>query len=63
MKIITKIINLIHNSFATLPFQGLLENPEDPDFILHTEVHWLSKGRVLARFGNLIEEIKKSPNA
>lgn len=45
-------------------FKALLENTEDKehDLILHTEVRWLSKGKVLTRFVNLIEEIKTFKN-
>ncbi|XP_023232148.1 zinc finger BED domain-containing protein 5-like [Centruroides sculpturatus] len=64
MKIITKIVNLIRAApLQHRLFKALLENPEDPDLILHTEVRWLSKGKVLARFVNLIEEIKNYLNA
>ncbi|XP_059152811.1 general transcription factor II-I repeat domain-containing protein 2B-like [Physella acuta] len=61
MKIVTKIIN----SIRAVPlqhrlFKALLEGTEDKEnyLILHTEVRWLSKGKVLTRFVSLIEEIK-----
>lgn len=42
-------------------FKALLEDVDDKqsDLILHTEVRWLSKGKVLAPFLSLIEEIKE----
>lgn len=61
MKIVTKIINSIRAApLQHRLFKALLENTEDKehDLILHTEVRWLSKGKVLTRFVNLIEEIK-----
>jgi hypothetical protein len=64
-----KIINSIRAaSLQHRLFKALLEEFEGKhsDIILHTEVRWLSKGKVLARFLSLIEEIKdflKSKNA
>lgn len=61
MKIVTKIINSIRAApLQHRLFKALLEDTEDKehDLILHTEVRWLSKGKVLTRFVNLIEEIK-----
>lgn len=56
MKIVTKIVNFIRAApFQRRLFKALLENPEDPedpDLILHTEVRWFSKGKVLIRFEN-----------
>ena len=39
-------------------FHSLLQNPDDADLILHTEVRCISKGKVLDTFIHLIEEIK-----
>ncbi|XP_021928903.1 general transcription factor II-I repeat domain-containing protein 2A-like [Zootermopsis nevadensis] len=69
MNVVKKIINSIraaplqHRLFKALlgEFEG-----KHSDLILYTEVRWLSKGKVLARFLSLIEEIKdflKSKNA
>lgn len=61
MKIVTKIINSIRAApLQHRLFKALLEDTEDKehDLILHTEVRWLSKGKVLTRFVSLIEEIK-----
>jgi hypothetical protein len=61
MNVVKKIIIFI----LTAPlqhrlFKALMEEFEGkhPDLILYTEVRWLSKGKVLARFLSLIEEIK-----
>ena len=61
MKIVTKIIS--STQAAPLQhqlFKALLEDTEDKEhgLILHTEVHWLSIGKVHTRFVSLIEEIK-----
>uniref|UniRef100_K7FGN3 HAT C-terminal dimerisation domain-containing protein n=1 Tax=Pelodiscus sinensis TaxID=13735 RepID=K7FGN3_PELSI len=58
MNVIIKIIN----SIRAKPLQhALLEDVDDKqsDLILHAEVRWLSKGKVLARFLSLREEIKE----
>ena len=41
-------------------FKTLLEEYESNygDLVLHTDVRWLSKGKILARFWDLIEEVK-----
>ncbi|XP_044306557.1 general transcription factor II-I repeat domain-containing protein 2-like isoform X2 [Varanus komodoensis] len=61
MDVVTKIINSIRAvSLQHRLFKALLKDvdAEYNDLILHTEVRWLSKGKVLARFLILIEEIK-----
>jgi hypothetical protein len=64
-----KIINSIRaEPLQHRLFKGLLEEFEGKysDLILCTEIRWLSKGEVLARFLSLIEEINdflKSKNA
>ncbi|XP_062998575.1 general transcription factor II-I repeat domain-containing protein 2-like [Elgaria multicarinata webbii] len=61
MDVVTKIINSIRAvSLQHRLFKALLKDvdSECSDLILHTEVRWLSKGKVLARFLILIEEIK-----
>ena len=61
MKIVTKIINSIRAApLQHRLFKALLEDTEDKehDLILHTEIRWLNKGKVLTGFLSLIEEIK-----
>ena len=57
MKIVTKIFNSIQAApLQHRLFKALLEDTEDKehDLILHTEICWLSKGKVLTRFASLI---------
>ena len=61
MGIVVKIVNFIQaNPLNHWQFKTLLEEYESNygDFVLHTDVRWLSKGKVLARFWDLIEEVK-----
>ncbi|XP_070809997.1 protein FAM200C-like [Pituophis catenifer annectens] len=61
MDVVTKIINSIRGvSLQHRLFKALLKDvdAEYGDLILHTEVRWLSKGKVLARFLTLRDEIK-----
>lgn len=63
MKIVTNIINSIRAApLQHRLFIALVEDTDTEDkvhdLILHTEVRWLSKGRVLARFVKFIEKIK-----
>lgn len=58
MKIVTKIINSIRAApLQHRLFKALLED-EEHDLILHTEVRWLSKCKVLTIFVSSIERIK-----
>ncbi|XP_077677617.1 general transcription factor II-I repeat domain-containing protein 2A-like [Eretmochelys imbricata] len=62
MNVVIKIINSIREKpLQHQLFKALLEDVDDKqsDLILHTEVQWLSKGKVLACFLSLIEEIKE----
>ncbi|XP_053221557.1 zinc finger BED domain-containing protein 5-like isoform X1 [Podarcis raffonei] len=62
MDVVKKIINSIRAvSSKHRLYKALLEDvdAEHNDLLLHTEGRWLSKGKVLARFLNLIEEIKE----
>uniref|UniRef100_A0A8C5SPD7 SCAN box domain-containing protein n=1 Tax=Laticauda laticaudata TaxID=8630 RepID=A0A8C5SPD7_LATLA len=61
MDVVTKIINSIRGvSLQHRLFKALLKDvdTEYRDLILHTEVRWLSKGKILARFLTLRDEIK-----
>lgn len=61
MKIVVKIINSIRAAaMQHRLFRELLqdEDAEYVDLILHTEVRWLSRGKVLVRFLSLINEIQ-----
>ena len=61
LKIVTKIVNSTRAALLQHRlFKALLEDTEDEEhyLILHTEVRWLSKGKVLTRFVSLIEEKK-----
>ncbi|XP_075768584.1 general transcription factor II-I repeat domain-containing protein 2A-like [Pelodiscus sinensis] len=62
MNVVIKIINSIQvKPLQHRLFKALLEDIDDKqsDLILHAEVRWLSKGKVLARFLSLVEEIKE----
>uniref|UniRef100_K7GCV0 Uncharacterized protein n=1 Tax=Pelodiscus sinensis TaxID=13735 RepID=K7GCV0_PELSI len=62
MNVVIKIINSIRvKPLQHQLFKALLEDIDDKqsDIILHAEVQWLSKGKVLARFLSLLEEIKE----
>lgn len=62
MKTVVKIINSIRAAaMQHRLFQQLLqdEDAEYADLILHTEVRWLSRGKILTRFLCLINEIKQ----
>ena len=62
MSVVTKIINSIkakatqHRLFKLLLEE---ENTEFKDLLLHTEVRWLSRGKILERFINLLPQIKE----
>lgn len=61
MKTVLKIVNSIRAaSMQHRLFRQLLqdEDAEYADLLLHTEVRWLSRGKVLVRFLSLINEIK-----
>jgi hypothetical protein len=61
MNVVTKIVNSIRAApLQHRIFKALLEDVEDKptDLLLHTEVRWLSRGKVLSRFLALIEAIK-----
>jgi hypothetical protein len=61
MNVVTKIINSIRSvSLKHRPFKALLEGVESEhsDLILHTEVRWLSMGKVVSRFLELIPQIR-----
>ncbi|GFW78286.1 general transcription factor II-I repeat domain-containing protein 2 [Trichonephila clavipes] len=62
MSIVTKIINSI-KAKATQHrlFKLFLENEniEFKDLLLHTEVRWLTRGKVLERFINLLPQVKE----
>ena len=58
LKIVTKIINSTRAApLQNRLFKPLLEDTEDKehDVILHTEVRWISKGKIFTRFVSLIE--------
>ncbi|XP_061450843.1 general transcription factor II-I repeat domain-containing protein 2-like isoform X2 [Rhineura floridana] len=62
MDVVKKIVNSIRAvSSKHRLYKALLEDvdAEHNDLLLHSEGRWLSKGKVLARFLNLIEEIKE----
>lgn len=62
MNVVIKIINFIQSKpLQHRLFKALLEDVDDKQsvLILHTEVQWLNKGKVLACFLSLIEEIKE----
>uniref|UniRef100_A0A8D0B0Q1 SCAN box domain-containing protein n=1 Tax=Salvator merianae TaxID=96440 RepID=A0A8D0B0Q1_SALMN len=62
MDVVKKIIHSIRAvSLKHRLYKALLEDvdAEHSDLILHTEGRWLNKGKVLARFLNLVEEIKE----
>lgn len=59
---VVKIINNIHSKAKQYRiFKVLLEemSAEYGDLLLHTEIRWLSRGRVLLRFLSLLGEIKE----
>uniref|UniRef100_A0A8D8QSN0 General transcription factor II-I repeat domain-containing protein 2B n=4 Tax=Cacopsylla melanoneura TaxID=428564 RepID=A0A8D8QSN0_9HEMI len=59
---VTKIINTIRSApMQHRLFKSLLEEDECEftDLLLHAEVRWLSKSRMLEQFINLIDQIKK----
>ena len=61
MDVVVKSVNFIRaNPLNHRQFKTLLEEYDNNfgDFILHTDVRWLSKGKVLSRFWNLIDEVK-----
>src|SRR6218665_1897661 len=61
MDMVVKTVNFIRaNPLNHRQFKTLLEEYEGHygDLVLHTDVRWLSKGKVLARFLDVIEEIK-----
>ena len=61
MDIVVKIVNFIRaNPLNHRQFKTLLEEYTSnySNFVLHTEVRWLSKGKVLARSWDLIKEVK-----
>lgn len=61
MGIVVKIVNFIRaNPLNHRQFKALLKEYDSnySDFVLHTDVRWLSKGKVLTRLWDLIEEVK-----
>jgi hypothetical protein len=61
MNIVVKIVNFIRaNPLNHRQFRLLLEEYESnyDDLVLHTDVRWLSRGKILTRFWNLMQEVK-----
>jgi len=61
MKVVVKIVNYIRsNSLCHRQFKELLSEYDTHynDLILHADVHWLSRGKVLARVNDLVDELK-----
>ncbi|MGL6121402.1 MAG: hypothetical protein ACRC0V_12975 [Fusobacteriaceae bacterium] len=59
--IVFKIVNLIRsNPLSHRIFKNIIENdnPEQNILVLHTNIRWLSRGKTLCRFFDLLEEIK-----
>lgn len=58
---VVKIINIRSKAKQNRIFKVLLEemSAEYGDLLLHTEIRWLSRGRVLLRFVSLLGEIKE----
>ncbi|GFX61483.1 zinc finger BED domain-containing protein 5 [Trichonephila clavipes] len=62
MSIVTKIINSIKAKVAQHRLFKLFlenENTEFKDLLLHTEVSWLTRGKVPERFINLLPQVKE----
>jgi hypothetical protein len=62
MDIVTKTINSIRtSSLQHRLFKALVEaaDTKDKDLLLHAEVRWLSRGKVLLRFVSLLDEMKE----
>jgi len=60
-KAVVKIVNFVRaNAFNHRQFRALLSEYESnyTNLILHTDVRWLSRGKVLTRMNNVIEELK-----
>ncbi|XP_067318488.1 general transcription factor II-I repeat domain-containing protein 2-like [Anolis sagrei] len=60
MKIVVSCVNFIRaNALNHRQFQEFLSelNADHEDVLYHTEVHWLSQGRVLKRFYDLLPQI------
>jgi len=61
MKLVIKIINcILANALNHRQFQDFLDEigSEYQDLLLHNNVRWLSRGKVLNRFVALLDEIK-----
>lgn len=62
MNVVVKIINLIRSKpLQRRKFRNLLEEVENNygDLLLHAEVRWLSRGKILQRFRNNLPEVLK----
>ncbi|GFX23716.1 general transcription factor II-I repeat domain-containing protein 2 [Trichonephila clavipes] len=62
MSIVTKIINSIKAKATQHRLFKLFFENEDTEFkdsLLHSEVRWLTRGKVLERFINLLPEVKE----
>ncbi|CAB1328309.1 unnamed protein product [Coregonus sp. 'balchen'] len=61
MDTVTRLVNFVRESSSLLHrrFRALLEemSAEHKDLLLHNDVHWLSKGRVLERVCDLHDEL------
>ena len=61
MELVVKIVNrILSKGLKHRQCRAFLDkfNSQYPDLLLHNNVRWLSKGRVLERFAACIEEIK-----
>ena len=56
----TVIVNTIHlRNFQRRLFCAQVEETEHTQLLLHTDVQWLSRGKFLARFCELLPEVKE----